>query len=103
MRYKFVNFREKKIPLAETPFFTQVREYLLVLFSFAQVANLSSSVLSGSVYLTNLSGSVYLGAPFWYARALFRSKVDDFVPPTQHVNLRVGGYCQLNHSMHTVF
>jgi hypothetical protein len=35
------------------------------------------------------SVSVFLGPPTWRARALFHSKVDGFVPQTQHVNLGI--------------
>ena len=41
---------------------------------------------------TSLSAvSVYLGSPVWCARALFRSRVDGFVPHTQDVNLTIVG------------
>ena len=33
--------------------------------------------------------SVYEGPPIRFPRALSRSKVDEFVPSTQHVNLRI--------------
>ena len=33
--------------------------------------------------------SVCLGPPVWGDRALYGSKVDEFVPQTQHVNLRI--------------
>ena len=35
--------------------------------------------------------AVYLGSPIWRARALFHSKVDEYVPQCQDVNLRKVG------------
>ena len=58
-------------------------------FSFAsdrKGATLSHSGKQG--FLAQSSVSVYLGAPMWWARAVSRSKVDEFVPETQRVNLR---------------
>ena len=40
------------------------------------------------------SVSVYLGSTIWCADALFRSKVDEFVPQTQLVNLRKVGQAE---------
>ena len=39
--------------------------------------------------VTSSTVSVYLDSPIWLARALFRSKVDGFVPHTQHVSVRI--------------
>jgi len=38
------------------------------------------------------SVSVYSGPPTWWVWACFRSKVDEFVPQAQNVNLRIVPY-----------
>ena len=42
------------------------------------------------VWRTLSSVSVYLVSPVWWVRALFRSKVDGFVPHTHYVNIQIG-------------